>query len=224
VIEIREPFPEYAWPQVWHWTRDIASRVEDDFAPKTLEAFVEYSVDLAARSRTWGVWRDGELGGLMLLEPLNPVAGLAHLVFKRSFWGRATTDHAILAACRQVFESGLLKVCGMVFEDNNAVRAMYRRIGFREEGKLHGQTLRGGKPVNVIACGMTKEIWDGINNGTRGAARREEQLAQQPDLDVQQHNDAELHAGANTTPEPTGHNAVQRTDEPVVEPSGGGRH
>ena len=210
-IEIHEPFPEYAWPQVWDWTRDFAQRMEDDFGPKTLNDFVDHSMALAERSRTWGVWRGAELGGLMVLEPLSPVVGLAHLIFKRSFWGRNTTDGAVREACDSVFGDGkILKICGMVFEDNNAVRAMYRRIGFHEEGKLRGQTLRGGKPVTVVACGLTKEMWNELNSRTRSAPRSDEQLEKQSDND--ERNGAVVHAGAVGSPGPTGSDAILGAD------------
>lgn len=136
------------------------------------------------------MWKDGELGGLIVCEPVNPVVGLVHLVFKRSFWGSQTTLTACRSALKVGFESGIAKLCGMVFVDNNAIRGMYHKLGFVEEGHLRSQTLRGGKPVDVVCCGLTKGDWEfknGTDSGTRSAGGRHEQLAEQSDKHQQHH-------------------------------------
>lgn len=211
MIELREPFPEYAWPQVWSWTRAFASRVEDDWAPKTLDTFVQQFTSMGDRARTFAVSRDGELGGLFVMESVNPHCGMVHAVFKKAFWGRTISDEAARLGFDIAFEE-LGKLSGLVFKDNHAVRAWYKRIGFREEGLLVGQTLRGGKPVDVVICGLTKEAWKhGRNDSTRSIAGREEQQRIEPN-----HDDGlelDVHAGPIEPAGIAGHHIVEHAGE-----------
>ena len=218
-VDIREPFPEWAWPQVWYWSRLVAQKVEDDFSPKTLPDFVEHSMELATRSRTWGVWRGADLGGLIAAEPASPVVVLAHLIFKKAFWGGAAEEAARMAL-REGFQAGVWKVCGLVFADNHAVRGMYHRLGFREEGTLRGQTLRGGEPVDVVACGMTKGDWERVNSGVGRTTRSKKRLRKQSDKHKQQLDGEHIHAGRDGGTDTARLDAVRGTDGPTGDTCG----
>ena len=160
-VSVAEPFPEYAWPEVWGWMGDLRNRITDDYGAQTLDEFVTWGLRMSARSRTWGVWRAGELGGLITFVAANPVTGYMHVVFRKSFWGSATTVAAIHLVFAALFGEGVRKIACQVFQDNHAVRALGRRCGVREEGLLLGHTMRGGQAVNVIALGIRKEDFDG---------------------------------------------------------------
>lgn len=161
-------------------------RVADDFAPQTVEQFVDFSQKAASQSRTWGIYRDGELGGVICLDMVNPVTGLGHITCKKEFWGRKTTDPACQLALEAIFnEAGLLKISAMVFADNQAARSLYKRFGGKEEGVLRSQTMRGGEPVDMILVGLTAEDFkNGTDHRTGRVARSKEQLAKQSDIDV----------------------------------------
>jgi RimJ/RimL family protein N-acetyltransferase len=166
-VSLVQPFPEYAWPRVWAWCKPFRHLLADDFAPKTMGEFVE--ARMASNWATAAIVRDGEICGLLALEPLNPVCGLVHIVVRRDAWGRDTTDRAVRLGLQAAFDSGLLKVCGHTFTDNRMARALHRRMGFREEGILRSHTMRGGKPADLVLCGLTKEEFA---NGTHDGAGR----------------------------------------------------
>src|SRR4051812_28757179 len=94
-LSLVSPFPAYAWPSVWEWIRPFKERVSDDFGPQTLDDFVEFSVERARNAKTWAVFRDGEMGGLISIEHMTPVVVSSHVVFKRSFWGEGTVSAAM---------------------------------------------------------------------------------------------------------------------------------
>lgn len=204
-IRLEEPFPEWAWPEVWLWTRDIRNRIMDDFGPQDVVAFVEWAIQLQERARVWGVWRrtaEGEeLGGLVTFEPANPVMGVTHVVFRKSFWGRDTTVEALRQAYSLVFASGILKISSVVFQDNHTVRALARRGGAREEGIFLGHTLRGGKPTNMVALGIRKEDFQsGTNDSIGSPAGVLEQHEGRADINSDVDHGPDVHSGPDEPP------------------------
>jgi RimJ/RimL family protein N-acetyltransferase len=175
---------------------DFRHRVIDDFGPKTVDDFVEYSIHQAERTRTWGVWRDRELGGLITFEKHNEVMGVSHVIFKRTFWGQATTVTAMRAVYAQIFEAGFRKIASVVFEDNHAMRDLARKGGARQEGLFLDHTQRAGKLVNMVALGLTKGDFDGTDDRTGRAAGILGEHDGRADVDQRHHQDADVHAGA----------------------------
>jgi RimJ/RimL family protein N-acetyltransferase len=159
-----KPFPMYELPRVWLWVQQFRSRVADDFSPKTLDEFVEVEMARMTRQMTWGVYRGGELGGLIAFEPSSPVVGTAHVTFRRSFWGHKTSVPAMREAYAQVFAEGYRKILSFVFSDNNAIRSLAKELGLKEEGVLREQTLRNGRPVDMVALGLLREEFEHANN------------------------------------------------------------
>jgi len=152
------PFPPEAWPSAWAWIQTFQDRVCDDYAPKTCADFVAQQIARAGLVRTWGVWADGQLGGALEVQALSPVTAVAHLLFRRSFWGRCTRP-AAAAVFGEVFAGGVEKISLFPFTDNHQVRQFLRALGAVEEGVLRAQTRRGGKPLDVVAMALFKEAF-----------------------------------------------------------------
>jgi len=154
-IETIRPFPLSAVPRVWNWMQSLRTKLCDDYAPQSLDEFLAHWERQTCD--TWGVLRDGELGGYVSFEKLTPVVGTAHILFKRSFWGFRTTIPALELVYAQAFErSGVSKILSLVFRDNHAIRALARHVGAREEGIFRNHTMRNGKPVDMVAIGLLK--------------------------------------------------------------------
>jgi RimJ/RimL family protein N-acetyltransferase len=177
-VALVSPFPAHAWPRVWTWLKPFRRRVADDLDPQTLQAFVEQQLALQKlpNYRSWGVTRDTgngpELGGLIALVQPRGVAdpsAIAHLVFRREFFGFATAVPAIRAAFGEALAGGLQLIRGEIFEDNAAIRSLVLKVGARLYGVLgerRGQArveaipaavVRGGKPAGVVGFVITAE-------------------------------------------------------------------
>jgi RimJ/RimL family protein N-acetyltransferase len=219
-VEICEPFPEWAWPQVWHWTQGFRRQVADDFAPQELGVFVRDM--MAIRARTWGVYRDGRVGGVLWFEQTSPVAGIAHAIFSRSFWGSKTTVPAMSAAVAAVMDSGVRKISAIVFADNHAARGIYRRLGFRDEGILRAHTMRRGEMVDMAVCGLTREGWNEFIGRIGRAAGRKEQLGQQPDRHEHEHDIEHVHTGPDGVTDATRGHAIEGVERSALDASGFG--
>jgi RimJ/RimL family protein N-acetyltransferase len=150
-VRVESPFPLRALPRLWHWINSFRDRVADDFAPRTFDEFLDDWNARAPVTRTWGVWRDEELGGIVSILPINPIHCQTHVIFAKRFWGHETTVPALQQVYAQVFAAGVLRISSHVFADNHQLIALARAIGAVEETPPHRPlpacTLRNGQPV-----------------------------------------------------------------------------
>lgn len=156
IIEVRSPFPVRELPRVWLWMEPVLKYVANDDSPRTMEAYVDYQLERLENSITWGVYRDGILGGFISFEPINEQAGMAHTIFNRgthrrdSFFGRKTTVPALTMAALQLFTIGIEQIVMTPFEDNAAILALLQYIGARKRALWFDAATRGGQPVNLV--------------------------------------------------------------------------
>lgn len=156
--QVETPFPEFAAPRVWAWMENFRNRVCDDYSPQTLSEFLALWSARASLEQRWAVYRDGELGGLITLQPLGPSVLTSHVLFKRSFWGSDTT----MQAMRQVYDVAfdlphIRKIWSLVFADNAQIIGLAKRMGFEIEGRMRHHTMRHGQPADMIALGLLRE-------------------------------------------------------------------
>ena len=159
-IRVSEPFPEHALPRVWVWANELRDRVADDFAPKDLDTFMELWFErMAAGARSWAVSKGNEIGGVIIVEPQTPIVATTHCIFKRTFWGTATTLPALAHVYREVFEK-YHKILSFCFADNSQILGLARKLGAEKEGVLREQNLRNGKFVDMMAIGLLKQDFE----------------------------------------------------------------
>jgi len=157
-LQLVSPFPAHAIPWAWVWTTEFRHRVADDFAPTTIDGFVEHweRADRAGR-KTWAVIRKGEIGGVIMAQKISPVVSDIHATFAKRFWGHETTLRAVRGVAGQLFAEGVIKLMTIAFADNHAVRGLWRSLGGSVEGRLVSHTIRGGKVVDAVILGLPKE-------------------------------------------------------------------
>lgn len=163
-IDVVSPFPPEELPRVWLWLQEAGSSLLNDQGPRTMDAFVDDW--LARRSVTWGVYRDGLLGGWLAYEPLNEQHGNVHCVFRKAFWGSKTTLPAIAEAINDIFGIGVLTLGMLVPMANRAIQDVIRRLGGVKEADIarlytrDGQTLtQNGEPMPMIQYRLYAEDW-----------------------------------------------------------------
>jgi|HubBroStandDraft_1064217.scaffolds.fasta_scaffold130886_2 RimJ/RimL family protein N-acetyltransferase len=191
-IRVESPFPAFAIPRVWVWVSEFRHRVCDDYSPKTLEAFVDLweAGDRTGRKR-WAVYRDGELCGVITVQRLSPVLSDAHYIFAKRAWGAETTLASLRIVFARLFMDGATKISSTLFADNRSIISLIRRLGGSVEGRLVNQTMRGGKPVDMVAIGIQKDAFVGSIEGVErpdgsGAVELNLDAPQQPDQSGEQ--------------------------------------
>jgi RimJ/RimL family protein N-acetyltransferase len=115
--------------------------------------------------KTWAVYAEGELGGLIEFQRMSPWLGTAHMLLKPDFQGRGIAVNACRAAVAEMFaEPGLGRLEFRVLAGNLAIGSLVCNIGGKREGTLAGYTLSEGKPKDVWIYGLSKEAFKGNRN------------------------------------------------------------
>jgi RimJ/RimL family protein N-acetyltransferase len=106
----------------------------------------------------------GQRVGVLSLLEWSHVARIAELgvtLGAATDRGAGYGGEACRLALRHAFEDmDLQRVHLNVYEDNPAVR-LYRRLGFREEGRLRRHTYKRGAYRDVLLMGLLREEWSG---------------------------------------------------------------
>ena len=165
-IDVVSPFPPEELPRVWLWLQEAGSSLLNDQGPRTMDAFVDEW--LARRSVTWGVYRDGLLGGWVAYEPLSEAIGTAHCIFRKAFWGTKTTQPALSQVISDCYANGVRRIIMIVPVHNRAIRGLIRdRIGALKDADIYrtylpdGQLLTyQGEPMPLEQWGLDTEAWN----------------------------------------------------------------
>jgi len=176
-IRIESPFPFEALPRVYRWYQSFREKIADDFAPKTLDEFIQSQLMKWDLQKSWAIYGDGELGGLITFERLSPWLGTAHVLLKPEFHGKGIAVKACRQAVSEMFALGLGKLEFRVLAGNLAVGSLVVNIGAKREGTLEAQTLTNGQPRDVWIYGLTKQSFEGTHHVNAICPNRtEEQL------------------------------------------------
>ena len=162
-VSVESPFPFESLPRVWHWIEGFRHKVADDFSPQTLEEFIAYEAARWKEQRTWAIYADDELGGLVTCERLSPWCGAPHLLLKPDFQGRGYGPVALRRALGEMFASGLGMLEFRVIARNLAMGSLLTSLGATRDGRLRNRTLVGGVPTDVWLYGLTKANFEEHN-------------------------------------------------------------
>ena len=204
---VTSPFPFEALPRVWSWMRPFREKVSDDFSPQTLPEFLEAMAAKWESVRSWAVYGDAELGGLITFEQLTPWVGTAHFLLKQQFHARGIAVKAARAAAAEIFERETIgKLVFYPLAGNLAIGSLLCNIGARREGRLEAHTVCGGKPTDMCVYGLTKREFNehasrSDSSGDRGdrldcgvrPEREAEDDHNDGERDLKQHVEREFH-------------------------------
>lgn len=123
--------------------------------------------------KSWAIYGDGELGGLITFERLSPWLGTAHIVCKPEMQGKGLAVKAARLAVSQMFALGIGKLAFYPLAGNLAIGSLLVNIGAKREGKLEAHTLCGGVPTDVWIYGLSKGAFeDAYRNSSRDVGQQ----------------------------------------------------
>jgi ribosomal-protein-alanine N-acetyltransferase len=87
----------------------------------------------------------------------NRTADVGVMIGDREQWGKGLATDALHTLCRYAFDTlGVRKLTAGCVADNDAVAKVFRRIGFREEGRLRQQLFVGGEYRDHLLLGCVR--------------------------------------------------------------------
>ena len=163
-IEAVTPFPYDELDKLWEWIEAARKAVADDFSPTTPIEFLVDESNLPENVATFGILREGELGGYVKAVQTSPIVVEAHCVFKQEFYGSATTIPALSLIAGQLFDCGIERITMPVYAHNFAIKSLIKKLGGVEEGRLRNYTKQNSQPVDLLIFGLLKADFEKIFN------------------------------------------------------------
>ncbi len=98
--------------------------------------------------------------GLHEIDVHNDTARLGILIFDESQWGKGYAREALILLIEYAFsELNIHKIYLNAFATNTRGLGLYKKLGFREEGRLREEYKIRGRYVNLVRMGLLKEEW-----------------------------------------------------------------
>ncbi len=147
-----------ALPLLWNWIEEARSAYTDDFSTATPDEFIAIERESAsiANVATFAIYRDFEIGGYVKAVQTSPIVVECSCIFKREFYGSATTLPALQMVARQLFDAGIERITMSVYAHNSAIKSLIKKLGGAEEGRLRNYTKQNGQPVDLVIFGLLK--------------------------------------------------------------------
>lgn len=159
---IRRAQPEDAEPRVANIRAIVAERVfiMTETFPRSLEEVRKQFTEADPRKELWlAAEVEGTLaGGADFRRGVHSknshVAGLGVAILKR-YRGLGLGEAMMRTGMEWATSVGVTRLKLGVFDANDRAVALYRKLGFVEEGRLKGEVVLEGKPVDEIRLALT---------------------------------------------------------------------
>lgn len=93
-------------------------------------------------------------------------AALGITIGDRTYWGKGLGSEVVRLLLRHGFETmNLNRIHLRVYEFNQRAIEVYRRAGFKEEGRLRMDMYREGRHWDAVIMGILRHEWDQLEEG-----------------------------------------------------------
>lgn len=146
------------------------------WSPKEIKEWMEKHID-EMFSFTIRSLEDDRVIGNVDLSGIDWVAGNSWVgigIGAREDWGKGYGTDAMNLILQFSFEQlNLKRVSLTVFSYNERAAASYRKVGFREEGRLRQWMQRGGERFDLIFMGVLREEWEAVHSAAKAVQSME---------------------------------------------------
>jgi [ribosomal protein S5]-alanine N-acetyltransferase len=148
----------------YRWLNDpeVTQYLEIRYVPHSLENIRAYVTAMDGKTEEIFLAiclreSDRHIGNIKL-GPINTIHGAADislLIGEKDCWGQGYATEAIRLCCQFAFGvRNLRKVNAGVYASNLGSKRAFEKAGFREEGRLRGQSVVHGRPEDHVLLGM----------------------------------------------------------------------
>jgi RimJ/RimL family protein N-acetyltransferase len=151
-IEVSSPFPPDKFHLVWQWMNEFPSANFDDYGPQDFRAFLSEMRIRMKVEKTWAISsRQDRLCGIVAYLPITSRMGTFHgICFAKGCCTREEKRDALRLILKDIFDSGVEKVCASYFADNFKIDRFLTDLGAVRESYFRRHTLRNGVPLDMI--------------------------------------------------------------------------
>jgi RimJ/RimL family protein N-acetyltransferase len=138
----------------------LTRRGEEEYLARVEGSATDLLLGIAARQedRLVGVT------GLHHIDWRNRHAGFGIAVGDKAAWGRGYGTEATRLLVRHAFETlNLNRVWLHVYEHNERGLRLYRKVGFRPEGRLRQDAFREGRYWDTVVMGVLRDEWEAVD-------------------------------------------------------------
>ncbi len=109
----------------------------------------------------WSVETDrGETIGtvsLFQIHPYHKTAEIGVVIGNKNYWGKGVATETIRAVTDYAFSKlGIERISAEVEESNLAMKKVFEKIGFKEDGHFKAARIKAGKRIDVFHFGILK--------------------------------------------------------------------
>lgn len=135
--------------------------LSDDYANKDLLEEVIITIELSS-PYFWAVLKNNSFAGFVFLENIVGNENKLHSAevttcFKKEFWGDFTKKVAKKFARYCFKKLGFKKLKAKVFKENVRAAAILRAAGMKFEAELKTETMKNGKPQDILVYSLIKK-------------------------------------------------------------------
>ena len=149
----------------WGWSAAASSQQE---AARQVEGWLAQETTLGRPAALIAESLDGDAVGLVVLRLDRPEARSAELsllVGDPARWGAGLGADIVRTALDAAFGGwGLHRVGVRVEEENVRARALYRRLGFQEEGRLRQAAFYEGRHADILLFALLAPEWAALED------------------------------------------------------------
>ena len=162
----QESFPKWGMPALYKWHRHTLTCMNGRNSSEA--EFTQGWAAMAAQPgfRSWGVYMDGDLVGVMYFCPIwqggQLVDGTIHATLARKAWGyKAATRGFREIILPTLFQgSQLLRVSSQVPDGNNLALTGLSELGFHGDGTKQDAILIDSTPRDLVLMGLTRREYE----------------------------------------------------------------
>lgn len=146
-----EPFPAEHLLELWEWMNQFPKANFDDAGPQSLEQFLQVMMHRAANGyKLVGVRLDSQWVGAIGFDQGDGRRGyLRGVCFDKAVHGTGIARLALGTLLVALWQEGYRKIGAAYFAGNPRIRKFLLALGAKDEGYLHEESMREGKPVDV---------------------------------------------------------------------------
>jgi RimJ/RimL family protein N-acetyltransferase len=166
-IYLREVRPEDVNDAYYRWLSDpaVTQYLETRYIPQSRQSILAFVQQMNGKSDEifLAICRnedDRHIGNIKL-GPIKWIHGrgdISLFIGEKDCWGKGYATEAIRLLCQHAFDTlSLRKVTAGAYATNAGSIRAFEKAGFTREGRLRGQYLVGGRPVDHIWLGLLGE-------------------------------------------------------------------